>query len=354
VWLATGAHAQQAPSSPPPPDQIAAARQLGVEGVTAADQGDCPRAIDRLTRAEALFHAPTTLGRLGECQVTVGKLVIGTETLQRVVREPLAPNAPPAFVAAQERAKRVLEQTLPRIGKLRVHVDRPPDATATVKVDGEVMPPPLLDVDRPTDPGAHTVEASAPGFRTVEKQIAVAPGSRADVVLKLEPDPSAPGAGAFVSPQAQQPTFAPELPAPVSPAPVPAPVPPPAPPPAAPPPQSPPAEATLARPPINTPAIVAFGIGGVGVAIGSIFGVLALTKKSSLDGVCDANKDCPASAQSDINALSTNATISTVGFVIGAIGLTAGAIVLLTSGKGGTSASAWLGPGSAGVRGEFQ
>jgi LPXTG-motif cell wall-anchored protein len=122
---------------------------------------------------------------------------------------------------------------------------------------------------------------------------------------------------------------------------------------ASPPPQPPPAD-TPQTGPNNTPAIVALGIGGIGVAVGGIFGVLALTKKSSLDGVCDANKACPASAQSDINALGTNATISTVGFVVGAIGLAAGAIVLLTSGKGGTSGSAWLGPGSAGVRGEFQ
>src|SRR5712671_5018105 len=75
----------------PTASDIANARTLGVEGVEAADRGDCTTAIDRLWRAESLYHAPTILGRLGECQVALGKLVAGTETLQRVVREPIGP-----------------------------------------------------------------------------------------------------------------------------------------------------------------------------------------------------------------------------------------------------------------------
>src|SRR5262245_6301690 len=76
----------------------ATARALGVEGVTLADAGRCSEAIDKLARAERLHHAPTTATRLGECEIEVGKLVAGSERLQRVVREPLAGNAHPAFV----------------------------------------------------------------------------------------------------------------------------------------------------------------------------------------------------------------------------------------------------------------
>src|SRR5690606_6492137 len=75
----------------------AAARALGVEGIKLANAGNCEAAIEKLSRAEALYHAPTILGRLGECQVALGKLVEGTENLNRVVREQLAPNAPAAF-----------------------------------------------------------------------------------------------------------------------------------------------------------------------------------------------------------------------------------------------------------------
>jgi hypothetical protein len=70
--LASTGHADEAA------ENIAAARTLGIQGVQLAEAGKCPEAIEKLTRAEALHHAPTILGRLGECQVNVGEVVIGT------------------------------------------------------------------------------------------------------------------------------------------------------------------------------------------------------------------------------------------------------------------------------------
>src|SRR6516162_7627595 len=72
----------------PSPADVNAARELGKEGIKLADSGKCDQAIDRFTRAEKLYHAPSVLERLGECQVKTGKLVAGTESLQRVVHEP--------------------------------------------------------------------------------------------------------------------------------------------------------------------------------------------------------------------------------------------------------------------------
>ena len=111
--LAGPAFAQQAPRA----EDVAAARALAVEGIKLADAGDCRAAVEKLERAEALRHAPTILGRLGECQVALGKIVLGTENLQRVVREQLAADAPAAFRDAQARAQKVLDTALPRIGK---------------------------------------------------------------------------------------------------------------------------------------------------------------------------------------------------------------------------------------------
>src|SRR5438132_180639 len=90
AWLtlavAHTAHAQA--------ENVAAARSLGILGVQLADAGKCPEAIEKLERAESLYHAPTILGRLGECRVNVGQVVQGTEDLNRVVREQLPANAP--------------------------------------------------------------------------------------------------------------------------------------------------------------------------------------------------------------------------------------------------------------------
>ena len=156
AFVPARANAQGTPS----PEDIASARALGIEGVRLAEAGDCASAIPKLQAAENLFHAPTTLDRLGECEVSLGHVVAGTETLNRVVRETLAPNAPSAFVAAQHRAAQVLATAQPRIGKLRIHVDGAPADKVSVTVDGANVPPALFDVDRATDPGTHEVKAT--------------------------------------------------------------------------------------------------------------------------------------------------------------------------------------------------
>ena len=164
AWaLALGLFATESRGDPTP-SQIAAARELGRAGVAAARTGDCATAVDRLTRAEALYHAPTTAEPLGECQVKLGRIVAGTETLSKVVHEQLPSSASPLWTAAQARAKEVLDQALPRLGRLRLYVERPAGAgNPEVTVNGERMDPALLENDRPTNPGLTTIRASAPG-----------------------------------------------------------------------------------------------------------------------------------------------------------------------------------------------
>jgi hypothetical protein len=100
-------------------------------------------------------------------------------------------------------------------------------------------------------------------------------------------------------------------------------------------------------------------IGGVGVGVGSVFGVVALGAKSTLDGACGPTKKaCPK--QSDVDALSTDAWVSNIGFGVGVVGLAVGVILLATHhGPEKTATSAphvtpWVGLGSAGVGGTFE
>ncbi len=282
---------------------IASARALGQEGVKLADMNNCQEAVDKLARAEKIFHAPTTLGRLGECQVQLGKIVEGTENLNKVARESLAPGAPAAFAQAQERAKKVLAEAKPKIARLKIAVAGPSDVRWTVTVDGEPMPLANLNTNRPMDPGEHNIEATAPGYKVARAKVTLAEGGTDSVALTLEPDPNAPPAP--VAPPVQQQ------------APVPQPLP-------QPPPQYEP-------PPSRAPAYVAFGVGVAGVAVGSIFGLMATGKKGDLDDACTANKICPPGQEDNIDTGKTFGTVSTVGFIVGAVGLAAGAYLFLTS-----------------------
>ena len=64
--------------------ETAAARTLAVDGLKLAQAGKCEEAIPKLERAEKLHHSAIVLSRLGECHVSEGKLVEGTEMLRKV------------------------------------------------------------------------------------------------------------------------------------------------------------------------------------------------------------------------------------------------------------------------------
>ena len=333
--VAPAAFAQDQPQA----ESIAAARSLGMQGIKMADAGDCQGAIEKLSRAESLYHAPSILGRLGECQVKVGQVVMGTENLNRVVREQLAANAPKAFRDAQERAKGVLNNALPKIAHLTVRVD-PPDAKPQVTVAGAAIPPALIGIERPTDPGTHEVVVSAPGYLEKKSTVTLAEGGSQEIAVRLEKDPAAAAA---------------TTPPPVAPTPIVTTAP-----------TAPPADTAPKK--SNTLAYVALGVGGAGLVVGGVTGFLALGKKGDLKG-CESTK-CPSSQQDTLDSAKSMATISTVGFTVGFVGVGLGVVLLLTgnnnsSAQLGTTKVAkreplghvhvepWIGTQSAGVSGTF-
>lgn len=295
VGLVLATHSTLAYAEEPSASDIGAARALGQEGIKLADAGNCPEAIDRLQRAEKLFHAPTTLARLGECQIATGKIVEGTESLNRVIRESLAANAPPPFFAAQERAKTLYAEAKPKIAMLKIAVAGGQGAEPVVTIDGEHVPNANLNTNRPTNPGAHTIEATAVGYKKATAKVTLTEGGSDSVALTLEVDPNA----------AKPTTESPQAPL-------------------APPKTEPEKKSSL------IPPLVAFGVGAVGLGVGAIFGAMALGEKGQLDDLCPTKSTCQASATDSIDAGKTYGTVSTIGFVVGGVGVVAGAVMLAT------------------------
>lgn len=325
--------AQQEPSAA----EVSAARALFLEGLKLADTGRCADAVEKFERAERLHHALTIAARLGECQVELGKLVQGTETLLRVARERLPANAPHAFVTAQARAQKVLDAALPKVAKLKISLKGVSEANAAIVLDGEPVPGAFLDTFRPTDPGAHAIEASAPGFLKESARVTLGDGDSQTVTLTLRPDPNAPKTPPPSATSAGAATTS-ATPGGVSADPV-----------------------AEARGPNRLPAYVAFGVGAVGLTAGAVFGLSAVNQRSKLNDVCPERSDCPAASRDDIDAMSRSATFSTIGFGVGVLGLGAGTALLLLSNKPeptpasatGLRMRAWAGPGSLGLSGTF-
>lgn len=295
----------------------ATARALGVEGVTLADAGKCREAAEKLERAEKLHHAPTTATRLAECEIELGRLVAGTERLQRVVREPIPANAHPAFGAAVTRAQKALDAALPRVATLKLAITGAPHPTVTI--DGDVLPEAALDVPRRIDPGAHAVEVRAPGYRPASATAVLSAGEVKSLSLELVLDPDAK----------------------VAEAPAPAPV----------------VETKAAS--SKAPGLVALGIGAVGLGLG-IVGALAVDSRTrTLDQRCDANRSCPNDVRSDLDQAKTWATVSTAGFIVAGAGAVSGVVLLLVSRGPATprsptaSVRPTVGLGSVGLHGVF-
>jgi hypothetical protein len=109
------------------------------------------------------------------------------------------------------------------------------------------------------------------------------------------------------------------------------------------------------------------GVGAAGIAAGSVFGLMALRNKGALADVCDGERSCPATSQSELDDLDRNAMLSNIGFGVGLAGVALGTTLLVwpmensSVADTGTStvsgdrlrASAWVGPGSAGLAGSF-
>jgi hypothetical protein len=346
-------------------EETAAARTLALEGIKLADAGRCEEAIDRLARAERLHHAPVVLGRLGECQVARGRLVEGTETLRKVLREALPANPPEVLLKARERAQSVLDKAKGKIGAVNIIVRGPEESSrVTVTVDGEPMNVALLEVDRPTDPGEHLVEASAPGFLSASSHVTVGPGTRQNVVIELAADPRAPVAepsadSSAAGLPAQSETGTPLAPQPMSSDASTL--------------QSDAAQRNEADEPNHTAAYVAWAVSGAAVITGSVLGVMALNRKSELEDECPANL-CPASSRDSLDSARGIGTAATVSFVVAGATAGLGTILYFTVGsppdgpeqstaqrrssplaRSGSElrARAYVGLGSVGLSGEF-
>jgi len=117
-----------------------------------------------------------------------------------------------------------------------------------------------------------------------------------------------------------------------------------------------PDRATPARAPAATRSPlpwVLIGVGGAGILVGGVAGALALDEKSTLEDGCK-DKKCPPELHDDVDAFDRWRTVSSVGFVVGAVSVASGITwLLLDDGKKSVQVGADFGPGFARVRGRF-
>ena len=330
-----------AQTPPSDPTRAASARELAEDARDAYDAGDYAKALDLYRRAVALVPAPTLVLREARCLAKLGRLVEASELYVRVVQTPIDASSPSAYKTAVDEGGAELDALRPRIPMLKVSVSGARwGAVLDLRLDGQSMPAALMDVERPLDPGDHTVDGTidqrpvaAQHVHATEGQhlqVVVRPTDLGDATAQPPPAAAAPPASNAAAPAAST-----EAPAPA------------------------PRDRGSAQ---RTLGWAAIGVGAAGVLTGVIAGVVSTGHEHDLENECPAGR-CPPSAQSDLDAFRTTRTISTVGYVVGAVGLAAGVVLVLTAPRrapsvatnGASSArvGAFVGVGSAGVAGAF-
>ncbi len=230
------------------------ARALAEKGDLAFGTGRCDQAVPMWRQADQVFPAPTLKLRIAHCDALLGKVVEAAAALQAIVDTKLPADAPPPWLEATAQATLELPATRARIAKLAVesHATKP---LTQVVVDDTPRP-----VDASTfsvDPGHHRLVLTS-GVASAEHSFDVDDGQTRKLVARsyLEPAPEPPHTGRTVA--------------------------------------------------------YTFGAAGVAaLAVGTIFGISALTVSHNLNTICVNGRDaCPTDQTSHISKLKTETVLA--------------------------------------------
>lgn len=286
------------------------AKQADKDGQKAEKQQKWDEAKSAYEKALALDDKPDTRIRLAGVEEKLGNLVEAAAQLE------LALESKKLSFAQRTKAKNQLKALEKRIPTITF--DLPKGFGGTVKLDDRELSANELGAPVRANPGKHEVRAEAEGMKPYKESVELAEKDKKHLSVLLTELPS------------EEPAEAP---------------------------------AEKAAPKqsggSNTLAYVALGVGVVGVGVGAFMGLQAKSTKSDIDAKCP-NGVCSEDQRDLYDKGKTQANISTAGFIVGAVGLGVGTVLLLTGGKGNVEGKAaarrvtpYVGPEHVGVYGQF-
>jgi hypothetical protein len=279
--------------------------------ITSYNLGYCERAIGHSTRAYKMLrralaeHKAAKLGRLPDRLLELAQLYL-PEVEHRIAR---------VQVTAESADDRLLIDGRP-LERSEASDDATPVLLAGTSDPSTAETLPATRFILLIDPGSHVIVLSRQGRSDSVRTEAFEPGASSSLELKVDPLPEA-------------------TPAPL------------------------PSSTREPRSPASFPrgwAYASLGVGFAGITAGSIAGVAALRKRSSLVDACGVDHgDCPSRSNGDITALRRDADFASVAFAVGGLGIAAGttALLLLRGDRRPPAIAPTIGLGSAGLVGRF-
>jgi hypothetical protein len=267
-----------------------AARTLFFEAHKALKAGEFERAAELFEKADAVYHAPTTLLGLARARVGLGKLALAHETYERILADGVPPSAPPPFIRALADAKDEIAALEPRLATIVVELSVP--AQSVVTIDGRRIAREALGRPHYVDPGDHEVVATARGFLDARATVKLAAGESTRVALTLRPMPKEQRAAA-----ARRPAQVTE-----------------------------PADRSTEQ----AVGVTLTVLGLAAVVAAAVTGGLYLQKKGVAEEHCTADRRCVPEGLDAASAAKTLGIVNTVAWPVGAVALGVGTYFLVT------------------------
>lgn len=298
-----------------------AARNLGTSGVEAYQAQDYATTSEKLEKAYRALRVPSLGLWSARALGKLGKLIEAGERYRETTRLDVDSGERAVQEQARADAATELEQLSPQIPNVIVKIVGSDPEQTTITIDGVPLSTALLGEKRPANPGKHQIKASY-GDQSASGELQLVAGQTKTLTLHF---------GAAATGQATGTTE--ESTAPPS---------------SAPPSTAPAVDNATAKSGSTrrTLGFVTIAVGGAGLVLGGVTGGLALSKKSSIDDNprCAGNKCAPSEA-SLVSSYQTLRTLSTVGFVAGAVVLAGGVVLLVTAPKSGEQTALVINPG---------
>lgn len=278
------------------------ARSLMADGDRLRAAGDLRGAMGRYQAAHAIMHVPTTGLDLARVQAQLGLLVEARSTAVEVIHLPVAPGEPQVFTEARKAILELADQLEDRVPAIKTEV-QPAQVNYTANIDGVEVPAQVRGLPFKLNPGPHTLRIDAPGYQSEMRQLTLNDGEAqtVSVVLRAAPIDNAarPQPAAAMSLRSPGPSAAVD--------------------------RDIQARASAGR----VRGIIGLSVGGVALAVGTVSGIMSLTRASDVKDKCEGNS-CPPSQRSALSSANTLANVANITLPIGVIGVAYGLYELLT------------------------
>ncbi len=164
------------------PEEVERARAQFQRAIELEQAGDYAGALKLFRRVGQVKMTPQVRYHIATCEENLGKMVAALGGYRLALQR--SEGMHPGFIQEVKQSIAYLEERIPR---LLVRRGQGAEAAA-IELDGVELGDKSIGSKIPLDPGPHTVQAMAPGYKDYSQTVMLAEGEVEELTLELEPE----------------------------------------------------------------------------------------------------------------------------------------------------------------------